>query len=157
MKKRRNYDEEVRKLFKAIDIACDAFRNHPPHLLKEKDVKHAINVYKDMKDLISKSEGKFRTLASLKYDVDVVFTFFQEASGDTVEYFWKRIKEENLGYKRVNKLDKIFNRGKIKDDIEFNFVSDIIVGAEQDGTITREEAIKLSDMLGEFEFGDTKK
>ena len=81
-----------------------------------------------------------------------LFTYFQEATGDTVDFFWKRIKEENLDYKRVNRFDKILKRGKIRGQIEYDFLNDTLVGAEQDGLITKEEAIKLGEILDNFVF-----
>ncbi len=61
-----------------------------------------------------------------------VFTYFQEANGDTVEYFWRRLKEENLDSKRVTKLELILKRARIKNQEEYDFVTDTIVPFEQD-------------------------
>ncbi len=90
-------------------------------------------------------------MASLKISTSEVFTFFDESSGETVNFFWKRIRESGLGFQRKDKLQKIFKQGKIRDDIEFDYVTDIMVAAKQDGTITREQAALLGEMLGAYE------
>ena len=97
------------------------------------------------------AEQKIKTLASLKYDIKAVFTYFQEGAGETVEYFWNKICEANLDYKRENKLEKILNRGKIRGRIEYEYVTDMIVVAEQVGMTSEEETKRLSEMLGEYE------
>ena len=150
-KKRRTYQEEVEKLCRAIDISIDSYKSYPPKDWTPEIVNMVTsNLEKDKLSRIE-VEPKFRTLASLKYDVEAVFTYFQEATGKTVEYFWKKIGEADLDYKRENKLEKILNRGKIKGRIEFEYVTDMILVAEQLGMTSKEETIKLSIMLGEYE------
>jgi hypothetical protein len=100
---------------------------------------------------------QYKNLASLKYDVEAVFTIFQEGAGEYVEYFWRRIKEEKLDYERENKVRKILDRGNIRGDNEYNYVTDILVPAQQSGFITQAEAKQLSDMLGRFEAKFAKK
>ena len=149
--KRRTYQEEVEKLCRAIDISIDSYKSHPPKGWTPEIVNMVTsNLEKDKLSRIE-AEPKFRTLASLKYDIEAVFTYFQEATGKTVEYFWKKIGEADLDYKRENKLEKILNRGEIKGRIEFEYVTDMIVVAEQVGMTSKEETIKLSIMLGEYE------
>ena len=48
-------------------------------------------------------------------------------------------------------MKKILNRGKIKGRIEFNYVIDMFVVAQQNGMITKAEAERLNEMLEEFE------
>ena len=147
-KKRRTYQEEVEKLCRAIDISIDSYKSYPPKDWTPEIVNMVTsNLEKDKLNRIE-AEPKFRTLASLKYDVETVFTYFQE---ETVEYFWTKIGEADLDYKRENKLEKILSRGKIKGRIEFEYVTDMILVAEQVGMTSKEETIKLSAMLGGYE------
>ena len=90
-------------------------------------------------------------MASLKYDIEAVFTYFQEAAGETVEYFWAKLNEAGLDYKRENKLEKILNRGKIKGDIEYNYVTDMLVVAEEVGLTTAVQNAQLNEILGVYE------
>ena len=87
----------------------------------------------------------------MKYTVVDVFTYFQKARGKTVEYFWKRLNEENLGYLRGDKLRTIMDRRKIKGRIECDYAVNLIVTAKQEGRVTEEESKLLSNMIGDFE------
>ena len=80
-----------------------------------------------------------------------MFTYFQEGSGPTVEYFWQKINEAGLDYVRENKLEKILKRGNIRGRIEYDYVTDMMVVAEQLGMVSKEEAQQLSNMLGAYE------
>ena len=150
MKEKRNYQEEAEKLAKAIDIAVEAFRLHCPEKLKSHQ-DHFIKCYLEWKDDALHPEHQYKNLTSLKYDEVAVFTYFLESKGEMIEYFWRRIKEAGLDYPREDKLAKIFQRGKIKGRIEWEYANDVIVAAEQEGRITEAEAMRLSEMIGEFE------
>lgn len=151
MKKKRTYQEEANKLAAAIDIAIGAFKTECPADFDSSHQEHVISCYADYKEKCLNPEPQFRNLTSLKYLINDVFTYFQEGTGKTVEYFWCRIKEVGLDYIRENRLEKILNRGKIKGRIEYEYVTDMIMVAEQVGLITNEESITLSTMIGEYE------
>lgn len=150
MKTRRTYEEESKKLAKAIDIAIDVFAKFN----SEKDV---IKGYETWKNMALHPEPKFRRLASLNYIVDAVFTYFQEGVGEAVELFWRRIGEEGLDYKRENTLQKIFDQKAIKTRIQYEYVQDIFVVAQQQNMITSEQAIELAQMLDRYENRGQKK
>jgi hypothetical protein len=145
------YETESQKLAKAIDIAVEAFTKVCPENFTPENQDHFIKTYLGWKDSCLNPERKFKNLTSLKYDIESVFTYFQEGAGPTVEYFWNRIAEEKLDYTRENRLKKILDRGKIKGRVEFEYVVDMFVVAQQNGMITRDEALQLSDMLEKFE------
>jgi hypothetical protein len=151
MKQRANYETEALKLSKAADIAIDAFKKFPPHDWNEETVLHFEKCYLEKKDFALNPEPKFKSITSLKYIIEAVFTIFNESSGDFVEYFWKEIKNQNLDYVREDKLWKVLKRGKINNRVEYEYVIDIIVPAEQENRITNEEAKLLSEMIGIFE------
>lgn len=151
MAKKRSYQNEVDKLFKAIDIAADAYKNYPPKNWTPDIIEMVSENLEKDKVRILAAEPKFRTSASLKYNIEAVFTYFQEESGPTVEYFWNQSKESGLDYKRKNKLEKILKRGKIISRIEYDYITDMIVVAEQIGLTTKTETLQLSEMLGEYE------
>jgi len=56
-----------------------------------------------------------------------------------------------LGYKRKNMMVKILRRSHIKDDIEYDFVKDVIMSYLDEGLITDMEFKKLNDMIFTFE------
>jgi hypothetical protein len=147
------YDEEASKLAKAIDIAIEAAEKYVPEKEDKTTQEYFIKAYKMFKEDLLQSRKEYKNLTSLKYRITEVFTYFQEGRGETVEYFWKRLKEENLDYKRVNRLAQVLKRGKIRNDAEFDYVTDTLVPLQQEGTINEQEAERLSQMLYNYEFG----
>lgn len=151
MPRTRAFEIESQRLAKAIDIAVEAFKKVCPENFTPENQDHIIKTYLGWKDSCLNPERKIKNLASLKYDIESVFTYFQEGTGPTVEYFWKKIAESELNYTRENRLKKILDRGKIKGRIEFEYVIDMFVVAQQNGMITREEAVQLNIMIEKFE------
>ncbi len=151
-----NYDIEAIKLSKAIDIAIDAYSKFPPKDFTQANIDHIVNLHHEWKDSVLNPEPQFKKNASLKYQIENVFTFFQEGTGEAVEYFWRQLSKENLGYVRVDRLRKIIDRGKIIGRIEYEFATDQIVVAEQCGRIIKEESIKLSNMINAYESSKKK-
>ena len=147
----KRYVEKATALSQAIDIAIATFREVPPEGFSKADVEHFVTVYLDWKDNLFNTEPQFLNVTSLAYVEADVFTYFQEATGNTVNLFWEKIKAAHLPYKRVDKLAKILKRGRIKDDIEYQFITDVLVAYKQEGRLTEEEATLLSNMIGEFE------
>lgn len=145
------YTEAALNLSKASEIAIESIKKFPPKKWDDWTFNHILSCYEERKNMINNPEPKFRKLRSLKYLEEDVFTRFQEGSGEDVEYFWKRLKEEELPYERENKMAKILNRKKINNDIEYDFVTDVIVPYQQEGLITEEEMILLGTYLSKFE------
>jgi hypothetical protein len=152
----RSYDDEAIKLSKAVDIAIESFEKYPPEIWTKDTFAQVVKCYREFKENALNPEPRFRKIASLKYTIENVFTYFQESNGKDVEYFWRKIKEQELDYVREDRLWKIIKRGKIKTRIEFEYITDIIVGAEQERRITESEAEKLASMIGEFESRKSK-
>ena len=115
------------------------------------DLTWELKFYNDRKERLLNAEKKFQTLQSLKYDIEDIFTYFQEAAGPDVDEFWRRIKEANLPYERENKLEKIMKRGRIRNDIEYDYVIDTIVPFQQEGILSDEDVKKLNEMIEKFE------
>jgi len=147
----KKYEEASLNLIKAADIAIESIKKFPPKKESKDFSVHLLNCYHENKKLIINAEPKFRNIASLKYDYEVIFTRFHEVSGEDVEEFWKRIKEEGLPFKRENKMAKILKRKKINNNIEYDFVTDVMIPYLQQGLITEEELKLLKDYLGKFE------
>lgn len=157
MKQRRDYATEAVRISKAIDIAVEAFKKHPIDKLSAAQNEHIIKCYLEWKDMALNPEPRYKLLASLKYTIQDVFSYFNESSGADVEYFWLKIEEQQLGYERINILAKIFERGKIRGRIEYEFATDVIVVYEQMGKITADEVLKLGAMIGDYEKPKAKK
>jgi hypothetical protein len=145
------YQIELENLDKACDIAIEAYAKFPPIGWPLEEVEWSIKCRKETKNGLKDRKSPFNNLSSLKYEYQDIFTYFQEGSGQTVEEFWKRIKEVRLPYKRENKLAKILKRGKVRNNIEYDFVKDVLNPYLQDGIISETEAKFLDAVLGEFE------
>jgi hypothetical protein len=151
MKKRKSYADELQKFVQAIDIAIDAYRSYPPPMWTAEIVDMVTGNLQQDKIRRLEADQKFQNLASLKYDIDTLFIYFQEAQGPTVDYFWKEIKQAGLDYQREDKLSKVLKRGKIRGRIEYDYITDILVAAEQVGDISAEQAEQLRAMLAAYE------
>jgi len=147
----KKFTEATQNLSKAAEIAIESLEKFPPKEYDLDSYKHVLNCCKERLFFINNPEPKYQNLRSLKYLEEDVFIRFKECSGEDVEEFWKRIKEENLPFKRENKMAKILKRKKINNDIEYDFVTDVIVPYQQEGMITEEEVILLNTYLGNFE------
>ena len=148
---RRNYQEEAEKLAIATDIAIKAIKSCPPKDFKDADIQHFVQTYSDWTEEVLNPRLQYRNLASLKHSVTAVFTYFQESTGPTVECFWNELNQLDLGYKRVDPLQKILKRGKIKGQIEYECVVDTMISAQQEGRINQEELDTLLKYIADFE------
>jgi hypothetical protein len=155
--KKDNYVIQSENLLVAIEIAIKAFKKYPPKNWNEGTFQHVIDFYSECKSRIINAEPKYRNMKSFKYLYEDVFTNFQESSGQEIEEFWKEIKKHNLPFKRENKLVKILKRKKIKDDIEYDFVIDVIVPYQQEGLINEEEVVALNQYISDFEIRKKEK
>ena len=154
---KRTYEQEANNLAKAIDIAIEAVKKIPPKDYSPEDVELFIKTYIGFKENALNPEPKFKTIASLKHDIQDTFIFFQEGSGKTVDFFWSEIKRLNLPYTRENKLKKILTKKRIKNHVEYDYVIDTIVPFEQEGFITKEDVTILNQLIAEFESKKGKK
>jgi hypothetical protein len=145
------YKIEITNLEKSCDIAIEVFSQYPPKNWPINEVFWAIKCRKETKENLIDRQAPFNTLTSLKYVYEEIFTYFQEGSGQTVEEFWKRIKEEKLPYKRENKMVKILKRKKIKNKIEFDFVIDVMIPYLNEGLISEEDIELINEMISNFE------
>lgn len=145
------YIEQSKNLIKAIDIAIKVVKSHPPKEFNEYDIQLFLDGYNRFKKQIIEAEPKFSNLGSLKYTIQDVFTYFNESSGETVNEFWRRIKESNLPYERDNKLEKILSKQKIKNRQEYDYVIDTMVPFKQEGIISDSDFELLNQLVGEFE------
>ncbi|KRB54697.1 hypothetical protein [Flavobacterium sp. Root186] len=145
------YRLESTNLLKAADIAVRVIKQYPPANWDTKTLNHVVNCYIEWKNDAENPQPQFANLTSLKFVMQRVLTMFHEGHGIFVEEFWKEIKNQNLPYKRENKMVKILKRKKINNIREYDFVVDVIVPYEQEGLINQDEVILLNTLLAEFE------
>ena len=144
------YDIQANEVANIIDIAIRAFKDHPSDGFSESDINHFVNTYSELKDNAINPEPKFANLKSLKQVKSDALIFFQEGSGKSVDCFWKTISEQKIPLKReTNKLDKILKKGKIKDEMEYDWLIDTYTSF----SLTDHEIDKINGMIEKFENG----
>jgi len=152
-----NYEEQAKQLSLAIDIAVKAFQEYPPKNWEAVPIQQVIKTYLTWKNELENSDPKYKNSKSFSFRINDVLTYFQEDSGETVNYFWQQINNEGLEYKRENKLLKIIKRKKIKSQIEYDFIIDVLVPYQQERIIIPEEVILLNKLLHTFELNASPK
>lgn len=151
------YEEKADNLIKAIDIAIDTFKKCPPKGFNEQHLEIVLQNKERTKNSLLYPDPKFMNLGSLKYAIQDVFTYFNEGAGETVNEFWKRIKESGLPFERENKLEKILSKKKIKNQQEFDYVIDTMVPFKQEGMISETDFELLNQLIGEYKTKKAKK
>ncbi|MBD1391813.1 hypothetical protein [Mucilaginibacter glaciei] len=145
------YDEQSKFLAQAIDIAVNSFNLFPPKGWDKNVLEQVVNAYTRFKNNALNPEPQFKNMRSFQYILNDVLTYFQESSGSAVDNFWVEIRKNHLPYIRENKMAKILKAGKIKHDIDCDFVIDTIVPYQQEGLINGEQILLLNKMIANFE------
>jgi len=153
----KKYIEQSTNLIKAIDIAIDVIKSTPPKGFNQQHVEIVLQHKESVKNSLLNPDPKYMNLGSLKYKIEDVFTYFNEGAGETVNEFWKKIKESGLPYERENKLEKILSKKKIRNQHEYDYVIDAMVPFVQEGTINEAEFELLNRLVGEYETKITNK
>lgn len=99
------------------------------------------------------ASGAVHTVAQLRYLETDFFTYWNEGPPTVTRAFWDEIEAAQLPFRRVDHLSRILARGRISSRAEYEFAVDVIVGAEQSGLLSSEEASRLSIMIGVYETG----
>ncbi len=136
------YLVQSNEVAKIIDIAIKAFSINPPDV-GEEGIKQIIKSYLHYKEKVLNPEPQYLNLTSLRIGKNDVLTYFQETNGKTVEYFWKEIEASGINVQRVDKYQKIFKKGKITNEIEYDFVIDTMIPMNQEGKLTQDQLDKL--------------
>ena len=146
-----DYSTHARPLSAAIDIALDALAQFPPAGFSPEQQAHFVSVYREWKEEVAHPAPACRNKRSLQYQQADVLTYFLEATGPTVDYFWQQVQQQELPYQRANRLANILKRGRLKSRIEYDLVVDVLVPYQQEGLLTTDEAAALGRMIGEYE------
>jgi len=145
------YEIEVELIIKTIDIAIESFTNIPPKDFKERDVKQIIDVYLDYKNKTINPMPEFKNTRSLRYIKNDILIYFQETNNSTVEYFWEKIYSNKLAIERINQLEKIIKKGKIRNHLEYDIVIDLLPPLLESKTINDEVIKIINNMIFAFE------
>jgi hypothetical protein len=135
------YVEKAGQLTRAIDIAARVLRDRPQD-------RHMVEFGEKLKELMRRPP---QTVAGLRYLESAFLTPWNESTGPHVDRFWELVAEAGLPFTRRNVLAEVLARGRINNAAEHEVVVDSLVGAEQEGTITPEQAARLRDLVGHYE------
>jgi hypothetical protein len=135
------YVERAARLTHAIDIGALV-------LADGQQDRGMVDFGVELKELMKRPP---QTVAGLRYLESAFLTYWNESTGRHVDRFWELVAAESLPFARRNVLADVLARGRIDNAAEHEVVVDSLVGAEQEGTITAEQAARLSDMLGRYE------
>lgn len=148
---RKDYQTEANKLAQAIDIAIESIQKHPLPSWNKEHTDKFIEFYNNNRDAALNPKPGYKRLDSLKYIIEECFSFFNESSGECVEYFWHRIEDHGLNFQRDDKIEKALKRGEIKDRFEYEIIIDTIIPAIQSVKINSLQKEQLEKMIGVFE------
>ena len=146
-----DYAAHATPLSEAIDLAVDALQRFVPPGFTHEQLAHMVGVYRAWKEQVLHPAPAYRNKRNLQYRQADVLTYFLEATGPTVDYFWQQVQQQGLPYQRVNRLGTILKRNKINSRMEYDLVVDVLVPYQQEGLLTTEEVAELTRMIGEFE------
>ena len=146
-----NYAQQATELSKAIDIAIEAYQKHRPTEFTDEHLELVITFFEETKEQALNPDPQFKKISSLDYLSVDFLREFQEVSGELVDYFWKRIEEDNLPYKQVNRLIQILSGGKIKSYAEYTYVTQSLSTALSNKQITSEEAQQLKVLTASYQ------
>lgn len=145
------YNIQAKEVAGIIDIAISTFKKYPPEEFSPSHTDQFINTYLDFKNKALNPEPRFQNLKSLKQIKNDALIYFQEGSGKAVNEFWKELTLKNIPFKRVNSLEKIMKRGKIKNQMEYDKVIDTYNSYIETNTLSKDDIDKINALIAGFE------
>jgi hypothetical protein len=147
VRKSAKYLARARAFAEAVDIAV-ALRSAPPW-----DDPNLVEQYlwfkvRALPPYPDPACANLQGLAQLEH---IFFTEWNEGSGEYIERFWQLVAERGLPFERKDIVRAVLNRGRIRNEVEYQTITDSIVIQQQIGKISRKEADRLSVMLAQFE------
>ena len=146
-----SYDIQSGNLISIVDTAIEALHMFPPLIFDEVQLTHFVGVYISFRNKIMYMPPLYKNLKSLKFIQADIFIYFQEGSGQAINYFWSQVKDKGLPYQRENKLVKILKRKKMKNQNEYDYVTDVLVVFQQEGLIDDNDVLILNDAISRYE------
>jgi hypothetical protein len=135
------YVERSGQFTRAVDIGARVLADRPQD-------RAMVEFGEMIKDLLQRPP---QTVAGLRHLESAFLTYWNEATGRQIDRFWELVAAEGLPFTRRNVLADVLARGRINNAAEHEVVIDSLVGAEQEGRITADQAARLSDMAGRYE------
>lgn len=112
------------------------------------DVAHRAAVLFDVESI---RRGHVRTLAALKYVEEALFTEWNECPLSETAEFWRGVAAAGLPFVRRDLLGEIVARGRITNREHYDFATDAVGLAGEEGGPSEAQAAKLKQMIGAYE------
>lgn len=146
-----DYNSQAELLINIIDIAIECFTKNPPKEFEKAHIKQFVDTYSKYRLKVIAPAPEFRNITSLRQIMNDVLIYFQEGTGQAVDNFWKKVKEEQLNIKRVNRFEKILKRGKIKNQMEYDTIIDLYNSYIETNMLSKPDIDKINDLISAFE------
>lgn len=146
-----DYTQQAQKLSLAVNIAIESYKKHPPARMNKEQLELMVILFEETREQALNPEPEFKKTSSLNYLTQDFLREFQEGSGELVDYFWKRIGEENLPFYQMNRLTQILNSKKIKSYSEYTYVIESLSLALKMEQITQAEVDELKSLIKTYE------
>jgi hypothetical protein len=148
-KQRQTYDDRARQFVQAVDIIKNVCSQSSRFSDEQKTM--ISKGFTEFQRMALNPEPPFRRIASLRYLEEEVLSGWYNATGPDADSVWSQIHEQVLPYQRKDVLAKVLKRRRIKDQHEFDYITYSIVLAQQDGRITKGQALELDSLLMKFQ------
>ncbi len=102
-------------------------------------------------DVESIRRGHVRTLAALKYAEEALFTQWNEGPLSETAAFWREVAAAGLPFERRDLLGEIVAKGRITTREHYDYATDAVGLAGEEGGPSEEQATKLKAMIGAYE------
>lgn len=102
-------------------------------------------------DVESIRRGHVRTLGALKYLEEALFTEWNEGPLSETAEFWREVSSAGLPFARRDLLGEIVAKGRITNREHYDFATDAVGLAGEEGGPTEAQAAKLKQMIGAYE------
>ncbi|MCD8164990.1 MAG: hypothetical protein LUE93_01940 [Bacteroides sp.] len=148
---KRKYAEKAQESLKLIEFALNALDLYG----KEEWNPVWIGLFREsclaFRDSILLAPEEEKNLRSLTWKNEQFFNFINMFSGEAVNRFWQRVREEELPFERRNMLLPILKRKKIETAYDYDMVSRSVLAYFQEGLINEEEVVNLYTYMKEYE------
>jgi hypothetical protein len=146
--KSNKYLDRVSAFTDALNIAQAVIKDYlPQDAMKDQ----LIEFYTRLKQMANHPERGFKNVKSLSYLESAFFEYWNSNIGFHIDKFWEKISASGLQFQRQDIFKKIWQRKRIANIHEYDFVIDNMVMAQQENKITQEQADLLNVYIAAFE------
>lgn len=145
-----SYEQRLARLLQLVEVAAEVLA--AARDVKAKDKREMLAFGRETKELaLAPPPGVPRVIAGLKQLEADFLTYWNEASGEHADEFWRRVAAAGLPFVRRDLVREALNRGRIRSLEEYEAIVDGLVVLEQLGKVTPAETEALGEMIARYE------